>query len=162
MYWLFKIDINVGFWRNFLIIFLFGRLVAAFVFPWLFNNLWYNSYADKDGSNLTMFFIQLCTFFLYLLSVNGNLKKMGNVDKCFFIMCCVAILLAFIGYGYSPTNRLIKYYTVSSIWLIPKAIIYFRNIGMKIIVALAVIVAYLTLGFGSSNFEYMGGFTLKF
>jgi hypothetical protein len=162
MYWLFKTEINAAFWGFFLVFFILGRFVAAFVFPLIFNNIWYASYADMGGSNLTMFFIQLCTLFLYLVSANWNLKKLGDVNKCFFIMCCVAILLAFIGYGYSPTNRLIKYYTVSSIWLIPKAIINFRSFGVRIVVVFAVVVAYFALFFSAGNIEYLGGFTLKF
>lgn len=150
--------------RKFLIWLVIATLVvsgmSAILFNWLFMHTWYGSYSERDGSNYTIFLINLCVLLLYCYSINWRTSSVSSFEKCFLIMGILALSCSFIGVGFSPTNRLVKYFTISSIFLIPMGVKKLKEPGLKIIVTISVLILFLLLFLAPSDVKYIQDYTL--
>lgn len=160
VYFVYNIRFSKKNWVIFLILLFFGNVAASRLFNWAFSHSWYNSYEDRDASNLTVFFIQLCCILLYLVSIRFKTLNIKSVEKVFLSMACLGLLLSFIGVGFSPTNRLVKYFSISDIWLIPFALKKYKTIG--IILGIFVLVMYFLLFLAPSTADYIRNYRLIF
>lgn len=158
IYFAYHFNLNKYFWIYYIIILLVGSIIAPQIFSWAFSNLWYSSYEDREGANLTLFFIQLCGFILYLFSIGFKTKEIKTIEKVFVIMACFGLLLSFIGVGFSPTNRLVKYFTISEIWLIPFAIKKFNS--FRVVIVIIIIVMYFMLFMSPSTTDFIKNYRL--
>ncbi len=162
LYFIYSLNINHKFfWKAFLFA-VICWLLSSTVFMWLFANSWYNSYLDAEGSNLTNFAILSCVLLFYLFASNWNISKLTGAEKCFFLMCCLGTVMSLAGAGFSPTNRLIKYYYISILFLVPYGINRLHNIPVKVFAAGIIIMAFLVLFFSGSNTEYLKDYNLLF
>lgn len=153
---------NKKFWYVFLVTTLLASALSSIIFNWVFLNTWYNSYGEKEGSNYTGCLIALCTLVLYLYSINWKTESSSSFEKCFFVMALLAVSVSFIGVGFSPTNRLVKYFTMSSIFLIPISINKIKNNTMRTAIILIVITLFMFLFFSPSNTEYIKNYNIIF
>lgn len=151
---------NKTFWIYLLIITFTISLISGLLFNWLFSSTWYNSYSEKEGANYTGFLMALCTLILYLYSVKGNTQSIPNIEKVFLAMTILGVSMSFIGVGFSPTNRLVKYFTTSAIFLIPISISKIGEPVERLIITLVIMVFYLMLFFSPSNLLYIEGYRL--
>jgi len=161
LYFLYKVKINELFLVKFLIISFVGLLFARPIFSWLFSHTWYNSYEETDGSNAVMFFINLCVLMLFLYSKNWNVNRVEGATKCFFLMMCIASFISLCGIGFSPTNRLVKYYTIAGMLLIPTSIYNLRDKVLKSVIIICVVLLYFALFFSESNLEFIRDYRLS-
>lgn len=136
-------------------------ILSPILFNWFFVHTWYGSYADKVGSNYTGFFISACNVILYLWSVKGTVPEGFNMEKCFFAMALIGLIISFVGVGFSPTNRLVKYFTISSIFLIPISITKLEEPIVKMSVSSIVVFFYTLLFFSESNIRCIENYTLS-
>ena len=155
-----KFEYNKSFWKYYVLLLLVGSFLSSFLFEWLFSNTWYNSYSEKEGSNFTGFLMSLCTVILYLYTCNWKLSNITSIEKCLFTMALLAVGISFMGVGFSPTNRLVKYFTISSIFLIPISLDKLKDYKLKYLVALVIMVFYTLLFFSSSNLTYIENYKL--
>ena len=157
---------NMKYTKNFIIkLILISIVISLFstsIFDILFSNTWYNSYGEKEGSNYTSFFIALCTFIFYIYSIKGNIKNVKGIEKTFFAMCILGVVISFTGVGYSPTNRLVKYFTLSSIFLIPIALSKINKCEKKYALISLIMLFYSLLFFSQSNIKYIEHYKLIF
>lgn len=160
IYFVYVIKFTKKFWCIYILALLVGSVVAAPIFNWTFSHLWYNSYEGRESSNLTVFFIQLCVILLYLTSLRFKTEKIDSVERLFLAMACVGLLLSFVGVGFSPTNRLVKYFSVSDIWLIPYAL---KRLKVKgVFLGILVSIMYLLLFLAPSTVDYIKNYRLIF
>lgn len=159
MYFVYAIKLK-NYWFFFITVSILGIVFSSTVFPWLFSHTWYNGYDDRAGSNYTVFFITLCSLVLYLVSIRFRIESLTGVDKYFFLLISMAVLLCLCGVGFSPTNRLVKYFSVASIFVIPRAIIHFKGTTTKALIIIFVVFFHLLLFFAPSNTEYIQDFKL--
>lgn len=152
--------LNRRFWIILLLITIILTITSSVFFNWFFANTWYNSYEDKEGSNYTGFLIALSTLLLYLYSINWNTNSIQIVEKCFLSLAIIAVVISFIGAGFSPTNRLIKYFTISSIFLIPISISNLKHPSNKCLITCIVVCLYTILFFSRSNLHYIENYQL--
>lgn len=162
IYPIFCIKFNKIFWLKFLFLTLIVSILSSYIFDWFFTNTWYDSYSDKEGSNFTGFFIALCTLLLFLYANNGDTISISKVEKCFLGMAVIAVFISFIGVGFSPTNRLDKYFTISSIFLIPISLKRIKDKSIKYIISIFVVIFYLLLFFSPSNINYIDNYRINF
>lgn len=148
------------YWLAFFVVAVVGTLLAGSVFQWLFSHTWYNSYEERVGSNYTVFFITLSSLLLYLVSIRFKVNELEGVDKYFLLLITMAVLLCLCGVGFSPTNRLVKYFSVASIFVIPRAISHFKATTIKTIIILFVVLFHMLLFFAPSNTEYIQDYRL--
>lgn len=161
MYFLYNLNLN-KYWLFVLIVAIAGSLMANTVFPWLFSHTWYSGYEERDGSNFTMFFISLSALLLYLFSIKFNIRNLSGVDKYFMILITMAVLLCLCGAGFSPTNRAVKYFSVASIIIIPRAISHFKGRITKLMIILFVVFFHFLLFLAPSNTDYIKDYRLIF
>jgi len=161
MYFVYNINLK-KYWPNFITLAIVGVVISGTIFPWLFSHTWYGGYGDRDGSNYTLFFINLCSFLLYLVSIKFRINKLSSVDKYFFLLLSMALLLCLCGAGFSPTNRLAKYFSVASIIVIPRAISNIKVDYIKVIITVVVVVSHFLLFLAPSNSEYIKDYRLIF
>lgn len=138
------------------------KIFSASIFNWFFANTWYNSYLEKEGSNYTGFFIMLCSFTLFVFAHKGKLHDISPVEKLFFVMALIGLCLSFIGVGFSPTNRLLRYYNMGTAILIPLSIRHFGDIRIRILLIAAVLFFFALLCFSESNQFYVKDYELIF
>lgn len=155
VYYLYHNKLNKNFWIKFIIITISIRVLSSFLFSWLFSYSWYKSYADSEGANFTNFIISCCPLLLFLLSIGFNLRVIGKTEKCFLIMSILSVFITFVGVGFSPTNRLAQYFTVSSIYLIPISITHFRRSEVRVLITMSIVAFYTLLFFSKSNTTYV-------
>lgn len=161
MYFIYQINLK-KFWLYFTAIAVVGVIAGSTVFPWLFSHTWYNGYEDRGGSNYTVFFITLCSLLLYLVSVNFRISHLKGIDKYFFLLISMAVLLCLCGVGFSPTNRLVKYFSVASIIIIPRAISHFKGNFTKVLIIVFVVIFHFLLFLAPSNTDYVADYHLIF
>ena len=161
MYFIYGINLK-HFWTYFFIIAIVGVIAASTVFPWLFSHSWYDGYEEREGSNYTLFFISFCSFLLYLVSINFKVSHLRDADKYFFLLISMAVLLCFCGVGFSPTNRMAKYFSIASIIVIPRAISHFKGGVTKAILVIAVVLFHILLFLAPSNTEFVSEYRLIF
>ncbi len=167
MFFIYPINIERKYWFYMVLGTIIGVLLISVVFNWVFHNLWYDSYEDttaenKGGSNLTGFFMILSSMLLYLVSINWNLKKAQGAEKFFFLMLSVGAILSLSGVGFSPTNRLIKYFMIASVYLIPISIQKFKSQAVRYLIIIAVAGLYILLFLSPSNINYISNYHLIF
>lgn len=167
LYFVYPLKIEKRYWLYMIIGAIAGYFLVSVVFNWAFHNLWYNSYEDTDaeakgGSNLTGFFLILSSMILYLVSVKWNLKKVIGVEKLLFMMLSIGALLSLSGVGFSPTNRLIKYMMIASVYIIPISISKFKSNVVRVSITFAVVSLYLLLFLSPSNTDYIKNYRLIF
>lgn len=162
VYVLYNIRLDRKFWMISLVVTIIISGISTTIFNWLFANTWYNAYSEMEGSNYTAFFISCCVLILYLYSIKWDTIKPTSYEKCFLIMEIIAICLSFIGTGFSPTNRLVKYFTMSSVFLIPIGINRIKSVSLKTLISIAIIIMYLLLFFAPSNVNYIKDYSLNF
>ena len=146
------------YWLSFCVVAIVGSLLAGIVFPWLFSHTWYNSYEERGGSNYTVFFITMSSLILYLVSIKFKVEELEDVDKYFLLLITVSVLLCLCGVGFSPTNRLVKYFSVASIFVIPRSISHFKDPVTKMTIIFCVCFFHLLLFLAPSNTEYIQGY----
>ena len=151
---------------RFAIYYSLALMIAVFFVPrimgWAFGNLWYNGYEDREGSNLTAFFIEMACLILFLFSKNWKVRKLIPEERVFFIMISLATLISLAGAGFSPTNRLVKYFSVSELFIIPMAIVSFKDKAVRIATIFVILFFYSLLFFSPSNTEYIKNYHLIF
>ena len=150
VYFIYPLNIEKKYWIYMAIGIIAGFLLISGIFNWVFHNLWYNSYEDttadeKAGANLTGFFMILSSLVLYLVSIRFQYKKIIGVEKVFFLMISLGAILSLAGTGFAPTNRLVKYFMIASIYLIPISVSKFKSVTIKGPITIAVVVLYLLL-----------------
>ena len=161
MYFIYGINMK-KYWLYFFTIAIVGTIVAGTVFPWLFSHTWYNSYDNREASNYTLFFVSLSSLFLYLVSIKFKISDLKGIDKYSILLISMAVLLCLCGVGYSPTNRMVKYFSVASIILIPRAINKFKDDVAKVSIIIVVVLFHLLLFLSPSNTEYFKDYRLIF
>lgn len=162
LYYIYDCNINKRFWYISGAIFVLAGLIAPTVFSWLFANTWYNSYEDAEGSNAVNFLIYLCVFALYLFTSNFKMRNIDGIEKFFVIMLMMSLLLSFVGIGFGPTNRLVKYYGISTIWLLPIALCKINDKTIRAVGCLVVCILYFLLYSSASGMEYIKDYKLIF
>ena len=162
LYFVYSLNISRGFYIKLIVIAIICWLLSSTVFMWFFDNSWYNSYVDADGANLTNFAILGCVLLFYLFASNWNISKLTGAEKCFFLMCCLGAIMSLAGAGFSPTNRLIKYYYISILFLVPYGIKKLHSGPVKVFAAAAILIAFFVLFFSGSNIEYLKDYNLMF
>lgn len=151
---------NSRFWIIIISMTVILSLTSSVVFEWLFSNTWYGSYSEKEGSNYTAFLMALFTLILYLYAVKWKTTSLNPIEKCFLTMAVLAVILSFVGVGFSPTNRLCKYFSVCSIFLIPISITKFKNCVIRMLITVTVLIFYILLFFSHSNLTYIQDYNL--
>lgn len=162
IYFIYGFDLNKKFWVLFLSIMFIGSYVITAIFTWAFSNLWYSSYENYTGSNLTLFFIQGFSFLLYIYSVKGKFLGISKVEKVFLVMCIVGLFLTFTGQGFSPTNRLSKYFSIADIFLIPFSLAHLKNRVVRCLIIIGIIVCYFAFFMGTNNLLYIKNYKLLY
>ena len=74
----------------------------------------------------------------------------------------IGALLSLSGVGFSPTNRLIKYMMIASIYIIPISISKFKSSALRVVITFAVVSLYLLLFLSPSNTDYIQNYRLIF
>lgn len=154
----FKIDRKFLFWYVIATLIVGG--ISTILFNWLFEHTWYNSYSEKEGSNYTMFLISLCVLLLYCSSISWKTASVSSYEKFFLIMGLLALSCSIVGAGFSPTNRLVKYFTLSSVFLVPMGINRLKEPWIKVLATIAVLTFFLLFFFAPSNINYIEDYTL--
>lgn len=167
IYFVYNISLGKKYWIWMIVGAIVGSYLISGLFEWGFHNLWYSSYEDTTAegmaaSNLTGFFIILSALLLYIFSIGGDVKNIKGAEKVFFLMLSIGALLSLVGAGFSPTNRLLRYFEIAYIYLIPNSIMKFRNSFIRDIIILGVMVMYLMLFMSPSNLLYIGRYRLDF
>lgn len=162
MYFIYSIELNNSFYLKVLVLTIIGYTLSATVFMWFFSNSWYDSYIDGEGSNLTNFAIMGIVLLFYLFTIKWKIRDLQGPEKCFFLMCVLGVVLSLAGTGFSPTNRLIKYYYVSMLFLLPYGLMKISNTFARVLSTIAIMLAFLMLFYSSGNTEYLKDYTLFF
>ena len=161
MYFLYSINLK-HYWKILITAAIVGVIAAGTLFPWFFSHSWYDGYEDREGSNYTLFFISFSSLILYLVSIKYKITTLDGADKYFLLLNSLAVLLCFCGVGFSPTNRLVKYFSVASIILIPRAMSHFEDKLTKTIIAIVVVLFHFLLFLSPSNTEFVSDYRLIF
>ena len=162
VYFVYSIKMEKSFYFKLLLLAFLGWALSATVFTWFFANSWYNSYIDEEGSNLTNFAIMGVSLLFYLFASKWKIKDLQGAEKCFFIMCSLGVVLSLVGAGFSPTNRLIKYFYISMLFLIPFGVKKIKDPSIKIISVVIIMAAFLLLFYSAGSVEYLKNYTLLF
>ena len=162
LYFLYSLRLTKKFYILFLLFAVIGWSGASAIFMWFFEKSWYVSYLDAEGSNLTNFSIMTISLLLYLFVSKWNIKAIRGAEKCFFLMLCLGVILSLVGAGFSPTNRLIKYYYISMIFIIPYSLNKISEEAMRVVATFIIMVAFMMLFYSGSNTEYLKDYTLMF
>lgn len=139
------------------------KLSTNVIFNYLFtSSSWYSSYATREGANYTSFFIMALIFVLYLYSFDWKLDRIDGIDRLLFYMSLIAMIILFAGVGFSPTNRLAKYYSIAEILIIPRALSGIESRLYRYGILAVLMLAYLLLFLSPTQSVYLSNYRLIF
>jgi hypothetical protein len=162
LYFLYGMKMSWALLVKLTIISIIGLLGSQYVLSWIFQNTWYGSYEGDGGTSLTTFGVGMCSMLLFLLSKNWHIDNLPKVEKLFFAMLCLYVILSLCGMSFNLTNRLGKYFGLAVYFTIPLSIASFKNKGVKTLATVCVLLCYMLLW--SSDFiglraVYLKGYT---
>lgn len=159
-YVVYPITIDKKFWAIFIVSVFVSRFLVGSLLSYLMSvNEGYAHYLDYLATNSTDFFISLCIFGFFVCSI--EVSKLEGFYKLFFLLYCIALIIALGGIGVPMVGRFNLYFLVFAIILIPNALIKIK-LPLRYLAVVCVMYFFLKLAFSESSIAEHGNFRLLF